>query len=312
MDKRPPFYMVARGAYKNDRIANLSDGAFRALFGPLWDEGKDVGGVFANENQLELCLGKYYKHVDELREAGLLDGLEIHKWSVYQVDSETAYKNRMSILGSRSAVVRKETTGTAIPVNAPNYPVRPNGGPNAFGKNTPNGAEYKTPNGAPNGAELLETRDRDTGDRIRDTGDKILDTPTPSTGAGEEMIPAPLDNRPDVDEACHVLAEKMALNGVKLPSSGTGWRKEARLLLDKDERPLEQVLDVIRWSQADPFWQANIHSMTKVRQKYDQLRLKMNRDQPNYGKPSRSEELIARARREFDEAAQEEITHAEA
>ncbi|MFL0267238.1 hypothetical protein [Candidatus Clostridium radicumherbarum] len=49
---------------------------------------------------------------------------------------------------------------------------------------------------------------------------------------------------------------------------------------------MEEVKQVIRFSQTDSFWLANILSPRKLREKYDQLLLKMKNDKPqkNYGK----------------------------
>jgi hypothetical protein len=42
-----------------------------------------------------------------------------------------------------------------------------------------------------------------------------------------------------------------------------------------DERKPERIEQVIRWTQQDPFWQGNILSTAKLREKFDQLELKM-------------------------------------
>lgn len=44
-----------------------------------------------------------------------------------------------------------------------------------------------------------------------------------------------------------------------------------------DTIPYEYIEGVIRWSQADDFWKANIRSTNKLRQKYDQLELQARR-----------------------------------
>ena len=66
----------------------------------------------------------------------------------------------------------------------------------------------------------------------------------------------------------------MEHNGVKRPAITTAWKRDARLLIDKDGYALPQVLDVIDWSQRDDFWQSNIHSVPKLREKFGQLMLK--------------------------------------
>lgn len=87
---------------------------------------------------------------------------------------------------------------------------------------------------------------------------------------------APLDAappRPDVDALCTKLADHIEANGSKRPNITGGWRDAARLMLDRDGRTFEQVVTAIEWCQRDEFWRANILSMPKLREKYDQLRL---------------------------------------
>lgn len=79
--------------------------------------------------------------------------------------------------------------------------------------------------------------------------------------------------RADVEEACRLLADLIEANGSKRPTITGRWRDAARLMIDNDERTLDDVLGAIRWSQNDNFWRANILSMPKLREKYDQLRL---------------------------------------
>ena len=45
-------------------------------------------------------------------------------------------------------------------------------------------------------------------------------------------------------------------------------------MLDRDHRTAEQIAYLIRWTQEDEFWRSNVQSMPKLREKFDQLRLK--------------------------------------
>ena len=58
-------------------------------------------------------------------------------------------------------------------------------------------------------------------------------------------------------------------------SQGKSWARDADLMLRRDGRTEGQVLEVMDWSQGDNFWKSNILSMGKLRQKFDQLTLKM-------------------------------------
>ena len=56
------------------------------------------------------------------------------------------------------------------------------------------------------------------------------------------------------------------------------WSKDADLILRKDKRDLEEVKRLIKWVQSDEFEMANVLSLSKLRKRYDQLVLKMNKD----------------------------------
>lgn len=90
-----------------------------------------------------------------------------------------------------------------------------------------------------------------------------------STSAAESTA---LD-RPDVDRLCEHLADRIQGNGSKRPTITKGWQDAARLMLDKDERPEHEIRAAIDWCQSHEFWRANILSMPKLREKYDQMRL---------------------------------------
>ncbi|WP_144508082.1 DNA replication protein DnaD [Bacillus mycoides] len=54
------------------------------------------------------------------------------------------------------------------------------------------------------------------------------------------------------------------------------WSNDFRLMREKDKRDLQEIKDVIDWCQADPFWQGNILSPKKLRERFDQLTIQMN------------------------------------
>ena len=81
-------------------------------------------------------------------------------------------------------------------------------------------------------------------------------------------------SRLDVEQVCRYLADRIEANGSKRPPITKEWRTQARLLIDKDGRTVEQILRAIDWCQADPFWRSNVMCMPKLRKQYDRLRLK--------------------------------------
>lgn len=89
-------------------------------------------------------------------------------------------------------------------------------------------------------------------------------------------VPA-VDERPDVARICAHLADRIEANGSKRPAITTRWRNSARLMIDRDGRTEQQIMTAIDWCQDNEFWRANILSMPKLREKYEQLRLQARR-----------------------------------
>lgn len=78
--------------------------------------------------------------------------------------------------------------------------------------------------------------------------------------------------RDDVEALCTRLRDCIIANGHRPPIITAKWRTSARLLLDKDGMELDKAMNLIDWCQSNDFWQDNILSMPKFREKYDQLR----------------------------------------
>lgn len=88
-----------------------------------------------------------------------------------------------------------------------------------------------------------------------------------------------------------LLFELMVANGCKEPEITQQWLDAERLMITADKRDPAEAERLIRWSQRDSFWKANIHSMLKFRKQYDQLRLKSQR-----GPSGKSARVDARVR----------------
>ena len=56
------------------------------------------------------------------------------------------------------------------------------------------------------------------------------------------------------------------------------WVADMDRLMRLDGRTPEQVENAIRWCQGNEFWKSNIHSPSKLRTKFDQLRLQAQRE----------------------------------
>lgn len=53
------------------------------------------------------------------------------------------------------------------------------------------------------------------------------------------------------------------------------WANEIRLMRERDKRTIEQINYLVEWVQKDSFWQSNILSPKKLREKFDQLAMKV-------------------------------------
>lgn len=98
------------------------------------------------------------------------------------------------------------------------------------------------------------------------------DSSSPIADATDDPI------RGDVERVCRHLADRIVANGSKRPRITETWRKQARLLMDKDGKSEEQVHAAIDWCQNDPFWRGNVMSMPTLRSQYDRLRLAAQRE----------------------------------
>lgn len=79
----------------------------------------------------------------------------------------------------------------------------------------------------------------------------------------------------DVHQLCDYLAENIKRNGNKVGKVGKRWHQAMDRLLRVDGYTPSQVQQVIDWSQQDEFWQGNILSASKLREKFDQLKTRM-------------------------------------
>lgn len=56
------------------------------------------------------------------------------------------------------------------------------------------------------------------------------------------------------------------------------WSNDIRLMMERDNRTEKQVAYLIDWCQQDSFWKSNILSPSKLREKFDQLAIKVKSD----------------------------------
>ena len=60
------------------------------------------------------------------------------------------------------------------------------------------------------------------------------------------------------------------------------WAKHIDLMIRIEKRSIADIQRIIDWCQQDSFWQNNILSTSKLREKFDQLKLKMENPNANY------------------------------
>ena len=93
-----------------------------------------------------------------------------------------------------------------------------------------------------------------------------------------EVADAPL--RPEIEKILDHLDDRLRANGSKIPTRTKKNLDAARLLLERDNRTVDQVLACIDFATGDEFWRVNVLSMSKLREKYDQLRQAAQRNRP--------------------------------
>lgn len=85
------------------------------------------------------------------------------------------------------------------------------------------------------------------------------------------------ENMSEAVRLCHLLSSLMVLNGCKSPNITEKWVHDMDKIMRLDHRTPAEVEACIRWSQANDFWKANILSPTKLRAKFDTMRLQAER-----------------------------------
>lgn len=96
--------------------------------------------------------------------------------------------------------------------------------------------------------------------------------------------------RADVEAILDRLDDHCREHDFKIPARSKANISAARLLLDKDEYSVEQVLWVIDWLTKDDFWPRNIRSMTTLRKQFDRLK---NEAQHQYSSRSKQTSTMA-------------------
>lgn len=98
-----------------------------------------------------------------------------------------------------------------------------------------------------------------------------------------ESKPPPAPAREEIVRLSSLLAQLILKRDPKARVAPTSkhWLDPIRLLIDKDGRSEAEVEHVIRWAQQNDFWQSNILSTAKLRDKFTMLIAKAGRPKGN-------------------------------
>ncbi|MGP5050184.1 hypothetical protein ACTXI9_01620 [Brachybacterium alimentarium] len=107
--------------------------------------------------------------------------------------------------------------------------------------------------------------------------------------------------RDDVEAVCAALAAHVVGITGKKPTIGKTWRRDVRLMLDRDEHSMEQILAAVAWVAGHGFWAGNILSPGKLRTQWWTLSAQASRDQGP--KLDRAAETLLRDRQRRQQVA---------
>lgn len=114
--------------------------------------------------------------------------------------------------------------------------------------------------------------------------------------------PTPARERTDVEDICGHMADSVAARTGRRPRITKRWRDAARLMIDRDQRPVDQIHAAIEWVAQSDFWAANILGLPKLREKWDTIYLQARREKHAQSpRVTRAEEFRARQRAKAEE-----------
>lgn len=140
----------------------------------------------------------------------------------------------------------------------------------------------------------------------------LVDTDEPAADTLEATVidqdadtsdaPTPTRERPDVEAVCDHMADSVAARTGRRPRITKRWRDAARLMIDRDQRPTDQIHAAIDWVAQSDFWAANILGLPKLREKWDTIYLQARREKHAQSpRVTRAEEFRARQRAKAEE-----------
>jgi hypothetical protein len=95
---------------------------------------------------------------------------------------------------------------------------------------------------------------------------------------------ATVERDPVIEDLCNLLVAKIVENGYRpVPNITDAWRRDMRLLVERDGRPPDKVRRMIDWVSQDEFWSPNVKSPRKLRAQWDRLAAKANAEHARRG-----------------------------
>lgn len=105
---------------------------------------------------------------------------------------------------------------------------------------------------------------------------------TPYSLLHDSILPSPSDAEAsdegseefadEVKDLCSTLADLVKANGHPVGTVGVTWWRACERLIRIDGYTVEQIDWVMRWATANEFWSSNIRSMSKLREKFSELK----------------------------------------
>lgn len=97
------------------------------------------------------------------------------------------------------------------------------------------------------------------------------------------------DDSPELIEATYLWEKIKSNNPEHRKPNLQAWANDIRKMHEIDKRPFDKIHRMIDWCQSDTFWQTNILSVAKLREKYDTMKAQANRPYISRRVPARQE-----------------------
>ncbi|WP_203663479.1 replication protein [Lacticaseibacillus sp. 53-4] len=97
------------------------------------------------------------------------------------------------------------------------------------------------------------------------------------------------DDSPELIEATYLWEKIKSNNPEHRKPNLQAWADDIRKMHEIDKRPFDKIHRMIDWCQSDTFWQTNILSVAKLREKYDTMKAQANRSYISRRAPARKE-----------------------